>query len=520
MLNIIPQPNKIEINKSKIKFSNYELLIERKYEKAVIDFNEKLEKSLEIDDNALPYPFEFRLNRNIKIEGYNLLIDEDRTVIEAANEVGFYYATRTLIQIFNLYTNKKNKKITAPTLYIEDSPRVNYRSFMLDESRHFFGKDEVMKLLDVMSDLKINHFHWHLSDDQGFRINFKTFPRLKEIASKRNNTKIDNDNFDNIIYDHCYDYHEIKEIIAYAKNKYIDIVPEIDIPGHTSAIVAAYKELHCQNKQCEVRGDFGVFNDIICLGKDYSYVFVKKLLDEVCLLFNESLYIHIGGDEVGHKNHDICQDCQRKMHELGFDNMDQLQAYFSNQMAEHIMKTTNKEVIMWHDGVHDNTNKDVIMQYWDYRMLEDKIEYINKGKTTIYSPCSQFYFNDPYGELPLKTTYERGINLDGLTAKGYKNIIGMECCLWTEWVSDTTILEFNIFPRLLAFAEVSWTSNLNLDFDNFVNKIENINDFYNYYHLVKAPASIYLVKAKDGKEISTLYRGNDKLIELELANIK
>ena len=173
---------------------------------------------------------------------------------------------------------------------------------------------------------------------------------------------------------------------------------------------------------------------------------------------------------------------------------------------------------MWHDGVFDDTDNRVIMQYWNYKMELDKIDYINQGRKTIYSPCSQFYFNDPYGELPIVRTYNRGIHLTSLKRNAYKNILGMECCLWSEWVENNNILEFQIMPRLMAFSEASWTNTINHDFTNFVEIVENMEEFYNYYNLVRAPKKIYLAKGNEYRnKISKLYRGTEKEIEYNLA---
>ena len=524
MLNIIPMPNNIKKLRGSVSFENYQIIIEKKFEKAVALFNLEMEKRLNINDEAKAYTFEFIINKELADEEYIIHMDKELTHVEASNERAFFYATRTLNQLFNLKNKRKVNKLTAPLYYIEDKPRFAYRSFMLDESRHFFGVEEVKKLICMISDLKMNYFHWHLSDDQGFRIDFATFPMLKEVASKRSKTKInsqDNDDWDNSEYCGYYAYHEIKEIIRFAKDRYVEIIPEIDVPGHTSAIVSAYPILHCRNEKHDVRGDFGVFKEIICLGKDSSYEFVKRLMDELCILFKDSKYIHIGGDEVNHENYEKCPDCQKLMKELNLDSTAKLQTHFSNEIAKHILNTTNKKVIMWHDGVYEGIDKRVIMQYWDYKMDEERINFINEGRTTIYSPCSQFYFNDPYGELPLSRTYNRGIHLTGLNRKAIKNILGMECCIWTEWVDNNKMLEFNLTPRLQAFSEASWTNTVNHDFTNFIDRIENNNDFYKHYDLPKAPKKIYLAHGNTYRSnLSKTYRGTQKEIEFEMAGYK
>ena len=522
MLNLIPCPNYIKKIKGSVSFSNYQIIIEKKYEKAVSLFNLEIERKLEINEEEKPYSFEFIFNKELVEDEYILHIDSELTHVEASTERAFFYATRTLAQLLKLKNKKRVNKLTCPTYYIEDKPRFAHRSFMLDEVRHFFGVEEVKKYICMLSDLKINYFHWHLSDDQGFRIDFATFPNLRQVASKRNKTKInsqDNDDWDNTPYEGCYAYHEIKEIIRFAKDRYVEIIPEIDVPGHTSAIVAAYPELHCRNEKHEVRGDFGVFKEIMCLGKENTYEFTKKLMSELAILFKDSKYIHIGGDEVNHENYEKCSDCQAKMKELNLSSTKQLQAYFSNEIAKHILNTTNKKVIMWHDGVYEDSDPRIIMQYWDYKMDEERIKFINEGRKTIYSPCSQFYFNDPYGELPLSTTYKRGIHLTGLSRKAYKNILGMESCIWTEWIDNTKMLEFNTTPRLFAFSEACWTNATNKDFTSLIERMEKAKDFYEFYNLTKASKKIYLAHGNEYRaNISKTYRGTEKEIELKMNN--
>lgn len=522
MINLMPMPNCIERIRGTVSFNNYQIIIENKYEKSVLLFNKELEERLLINEEDFCYSFEFIFNKQLKDEQYIIHMDSTLTHIEAGSEKAFFYATRTLSQLFNLKNKRKVKKITCKAYYIDDKPRFSYRSFMLDEVRHFFGAEQVKKYISILSDLKINTFHWHLSDDQGFRIDFATFPKLKEVASKRKKTKINsvnNDDWDYNEYAHCYSYHEIKDIIRYAKQRYVDIVPEIDLPGHTSAIVSAYPFLHCKDEQHEVRGDYGVFKEIMCCGKESTYEFTKKLIDELCILFKDSKFIHIGGDEVNHENYKNCPHCISKMKELNLDTTLQLQAHFSNEIAKHILNTTNKKVIMWHDGVQENSDPRIIMQYWDYRMDEEKINFINQGKTTIYSPCSQFYFNDPYGELPIVRSYDRGIHLTGLKRKAIKNIIGMECCLWTEWTRSKEKMDFITNPRLFAFSEASWTNTINHDFTSFVERVEKNDDFFKYYNIKRAPQHIYLARGeKYRQKVSKLYRDNEKEIEMKMAN--
>ena len=521
-MNVIPLPNKCIDLKKKISFSNYEIIIANKYQNGVLHFNHQLEEHLKIDEKKKPFIFEFEIARELKKQEYHIKIQDDIALITASCEYGFYLASNTLIQLMNIHYGPVRNKIEFNAYDIEDEPFIEFRSFMLDESRHFFGKEEVYKLIDVLSLLKFNYFHWHLSDDQGFRIDFKTFPRLKEIAAKRERSLINSEKYqeyDEHEYYHYYTYQDIKDVINYAKKHYIEIIPEIDMPGHTSALIAAYNDLHCFNQKCKTAETFGVFyKDVMCLGKDSTYTFAFNLLDELCNLFSSSKYIHIGGDEVVNDNYKICPDCQNKIKELKLKDEVELQAYFSNMLANHLMNK-GKKVIMWHDGVKDSSDDDIIMQYWDWQMVEKSINYINEGRKCIYSPCSQNYFNDPYAELPLSTTYNRGIKLDGLTK--IENIIGMECNIWTEWIDSNAKLEFNLFPRLQAQSESTWTFMINKDYDNFIERVKQFDKYLDEKNIVHAPLEICNILDENyKKEISGRYRDKEKDVEFKMLNKK
>lgn len=519
MLPLIPFPNDIKQLDNTVCFSNYKIEADEKFKKSLFKFENELNEKLNKNENDTCYTFKFVQNPKLNKEHYVVNFNENECVVFAKSQVGCFYATRTLAQLLKLNTANKLDSLCAPSVFIEDRPRFKHRSFMVDEVRHFFGIDEIKKIIDLMSDLKFNYFHWHLSDDQGFRINFKEFKALKDIASKRSKTKINSiegEDYDNTPYEYCYEVKQIKEIIKYAKERFIEIIPEIDIPGHTTAIVAAYPELHCFNRQNEVGTGFGVFYDIMCPGKEQTYIFCKKLLKELCLLFKDSKYIHIGGDEVNPKNWNECPDCTKKAKELNLDNNLLLQAHFMNEMTSYL-HSLNKKVITWHDGVYANTDPKTIMQYWTWEMHKPSIEQINNGRTTIYSPCSQFYFNDPYAELPLKTTYCKKITLDGLTRKGLSNIFAIEGCIWTEWVDSNELLEVLIIPRVQALAEKAWTKNKNLNFKDFLNRLEAHHEYLDYKNFAYASNKLALAQGKKYREkVAKSFRGNDKKVEFKL----
>ena len=409
-------------------------------------------------------------------DAYSLKVSKKEIMIEASNPRSLFYATRSLKQLIE----EKNGYLYIECCEIFDKPMMSYRSFSLDEVRHFYGIEEVKKIIDVLSLLKIKYFHWHLSDDQGFRVNLKKFPKLKEIGSRREKTQIINDFgnlFDETPYEYCYEEEEIIEIIEYAKKRFVNITPEFDMPGHTASLVASYPHLHCHNKQIPVYTRVFRNADIICPSKETTYKFLDEFFAEIMRIFKDSEYIHLGGDEVFTNVWETCPHCKAKMKELGTTNPHDLQGYFSNRFVNMLSKY-GKKMIMWHDGVKDDTNSNVIQQYWIWQMDKVGIGRINEGRPTIYSPCSQVYFDSAYAELPLKRTYGRGIKLDGLTKKGRSHIFGMECCSWNEFIRDTHFLEFMIFPRIHAFSESCWTYKKNRDYNNFRIRLKY------HYHLL------------------------------------
>lgn len=505
MVSIIPKPYKIIDLDKKIKVNGFKINCPLSVIKGIELFKSEYENFVDKD---------FVLNVIVKKfnnpDAYNLIVNKDEIIIECSSERSLFYATRSLKQLINV----KNERLEISLCEIYDKPKYLFRSFSLDEVRHFFGSVEVKKIIDVLSLLKIRYFHWHLSDDQGFRINFKKYPKLYEIGSKRMKTQIINDFgncFDETEYQACYEEEEILDIISYAKARYVSIIPEFDVPGHTASMVAAYPYLHCFDKEIPVFVKACGNYDIICPSKETTYEFLDGLFSEIMRLFKDSEYIHLGGDEVIPTNWESCPHCQKKMEELGIENTSELQGYFSNRFIE-IMKKYNKKMIMWHDGIKDNTDPNIILQYWTWQMDKVGIDRINNGRDTIYSPCSQMYFDSAYAELPLHRTYGRGIKLKGLTKKGRANIFGMECCSWNEFIRDKDFLEFMIFPRIHAFSESAWSYFKNLDYADFRLRLKYHYQLLDKLGIKSCPENI-LDNDKNEDIISPIFRRYNRYIE-------
>ena len=507
MINIIPKPNKLIDLDGILLVDGFKVTCPDKLKDGILLFKDEYCDYL---DEKVPFDVIYKKMNNI--EAYELYVNKDGIKIFASNARGVFYATRSLKQLINL----KEDKLVISMCEIIDKPKYSYRSFSLDESRHFAGFEEVKKIIDILSLLKIRYLHWHLSDDQGFRVDFKKFPKLYEVGAKRAKTMLFSPKsyiYDETEYHHAYTEEEILEIIDYAKSRFVSIIPEFDTPGHTKSIVASYPHLHCFGKQVEVFTDVAWNTDILCPSKESTYEFLEQLFDEIMRLFKDCEYIHLGGDEVIPTNWEVCEDCKKKMEELGITEPLKLQDYFSERLIN-IVKKYNKKLIMWADGIHDKVDKDVILQYWTWEMIPSMIEKINNGRATIYSPCCQCYFDNSYVELPLKETYGRGIVLNGLTQKGLGNIFGMECNMWREFIRTNDFMEFMMFPRLHAFSESCWTYKKNLDYSSFKERLKYHNNIMDSMNIVYAKEHIFDEIDPD-MSIQNTFRNVNRLIEYE-----
>jgi hexosaminidase len=358
-------------------------------------------------------------------------------------------------------------------------PAYNYRGVMLDVSRHFFDVDEVRRLLDIMYRLRLNKFHWHFADDQGFRIALKDYPKLEEIASKRSFTAyggfLKKKFRDDTSYAGSYTENEVHNIISYARKRSIEVIPELDIPGHSSALIAAYPELSCSGERIEVPGNFGVMENILCIGSNEVMRFMDKLLHALVDLFKAKTF-HIGFDEVRLAHLKTCPKCQTKMKELGTDRVEDLKLYAKNFFRDSL-KRRNIEVILYNDGMEE-ADPSVVCFHWDSRdgLGEKTVQWINKGQRTIIANCEYLYMDYPYVWTPLKKTYGFNPVLKGVTKP--KNIIGVEAPLWTESVDGHAKLAFNTYYRLAALAEIGWFGEKRGSYKAFIKKLYENEEYF------------------------------------------
>ena len=402
-------------------------------------------------------------NEALGDEGYILRAERDSITLTAQTEKGLFYAEQTLKQLM--------EAPAVQCMEIVDKPRFEYRGFMLDSARHMQSLDEIKKLIDAAALLKMNTMHWHLCDDQGFRIESKKFPLLNEKGSWRSS-----DDFGSMHtgkrYGGYYTQEEISEIVAYCKERFIDVVPEIDLPGHTTALISSYPELSCRKIQIPVQTKQGIFEDVLCIGDENTLPFVCELLDEIIPLFPYEKF-HIGGDEVKYRRWENCPKCSAKRAELGFENFAQLQWHFTKQIIEHLKKH-GKTATVWNESLAGGKlTDDATVQMW----LDPKkhsVRHANRGGKVITSDFYHYYCDYPYHMTPLRKTYNFNPILKGVAPIMEKYITGVEAPLWTEYVCDFDKLCYMFFPRIAAVAEVGWSKKEKLDCNSFEKRFRKI----------------------------------------------
>ena len=398
-------------------------------------------------------------------EGYKIKISPDAVHIKAFTSTGVFYGIQTLRQ----HLPAGQRRGTIPCVAIEDKPRFSWRGFMLDEGRHFQGKDIVFRLLEAMALLKLNIFHWHLTEDQGWRLEIKHYPRLTEAGSKRAGTAqglldMVRNKHNGVSHGGFYTQDEVREIVAFAAERHITVVPEIEMPGHSLAALATYPELGCSGGPFTVATRFGIFKDLFCPGKSATFTFLNNVLDEVMALF-PGPYIHIGGDEAPKARWKKCPDCQQRMAQEGLADEHGLQLYLTNRMAKHLAKN-GRALVGWNEILNDDLDPSAIAQYW-IRNRKGMIAAIKNGRRDILSPNWHYYLDYSYSLTSLSKTYNHEPVFAELSAPYDKNILGIEAPLWTEFVPNQERLGYQAFPRLTAVAETAWTPPAEKDLEDF-----------------------------------------------------
>lgn len=398
-------------------------------------------------------------------EQYRLEIKKDEVVITSKGDKGKYYAELTLSQL--------EEAGKTPLCLIEDKPAFSYRGFMIDSARHMQTVDEIKRYITAAAKYKFNIFHWHLCDDQGWRIESEKYPLLNEKGSWRDCHGFGSENTER--YGGYYTKEEIRDIVSFCKEKYIDVIPEFDVPGHATEIVSSYPSLSCRGEQIPVQTVGGIFRDILCAGNEEVYDFCFGVLDEIAELF-PCEYIHIGGDEAPKARWCNCEKCQKKIKEENLGSVEELQGYFTNRIIAHL-KEKGKTALCWNESLNSGIlDKSAIICDWMDR--KDKCQdYANKGGKIIIEDFYHYYLDYVYGMTPLKKTYCYDPHLEGLTAVGKANVLGVESPVWTEYIEDFDRMSYMCFPRLIAVAETGWTKKENSDYSSFKIRVRNEKDF-------------------------------------------
>jgi len=438
-----------------------------------------------------------------KNEGYLLRINANQIELIGTDYAGIFYGIQTLRQLLLAEIEIKDSsnfilnEISIPCCEILDYPRFKWRGFMLDVSRHFFGKEIIKKIINILALLKFNIFHLHLTDDQGWRIEIKKYPKLTEIGAWRKKTEIRHSKhkkFTDEPHGGFFTQDDMKEIIEFANNQFINIVPEIEIPGHSQAAIAAYPNLTCFGDKFEVATTFGIKNVVYCPGKDSVFEFWKNVLKEVIDLF-PSQVIHTGGDEVPKERWKKCLDCQKRIKELNLKNEEELQVYVTNTIANYLA-SYGRRLIGWNEILNENLEKNAICHYWAHD--EQKvIEHLNNGRDVVVSKNQYTYLDYSYKKLPLSKVYSFNPLIDGVKDEMRDHILGIEYPLWTEWVPDEKKLQLQAFPRLIAGAEVAWTKLENKKYEDFINRLRIFETRLNYLNIAYTKFGSLFYKIKN-----------------------
>ena len=428
-------------------------------------------------------------------EAYKLIVNDKRVCISGASEAGVFYGIQTLRKSLPV-AQDINVNLSAVEIY--DKPRFAYRGAMLDVARHFYTVDEVKTFIDMLALHNINRFHWHLTDDQGWRIEIKKYPKLMSVASERKETVVGrwySGIYDGKPYGGYYTQDELRDVIDYAAKRHITIIPEVDLPGHMQAALTAYPELGCTGGPYEVRTIWGVSQDVLCVGNDFTLQFVKDVLSEVADIF-PSEYIHIGGDECPKVRWEKCPKCQERIKSLGLKSdakhtkEQRLQSYMIQEAAKYL-KEKGKRIIGWTEILEGGLVPDATLMSWIGE--SGGIEAAHQHHDVIMTPNTYLYFDyyqskkvedEPLaigGYLPIEKTYNYEPMPKELTKEEQQYIKGVQANLWTEYIPVFSQVQYMVLPRLGAVAEVQWTDPSKKDYKDFLRRVPHLVAVYDCY---------------------------------------
>lgn len=510
-IDVVPYPNEVSLKAGSYKVAgavfHYDGNMDALSVQAVTDFADRLSrvtgKQSLVSEGHSRTGINFVVDPALAPEEYSLVVNRKAVIIKASALNGFIYAIQTVKQMLpeEIFSDSldQDEDWKLKCVVIKDAPRFAYRGMHLDVSRHFWSVDEVKRYLDVMQVHKLNRFHWHLTDDQGWRIEIKKYPRLTEKGAVRKETLVGHlqpkDNvFDGTPYGEglFYTQDQIREVVAYAAARGITVIPEIDLPGHMVAALACYPELGCTSGPYEVWPMWGVADDVLCPGNEKTFEFIENVLSEVADLF-PSEYIHIGGDECPKVRWEKCPKCQARIKALGLEADERhsaeyfLQSYVTERV-EAFLATRGKRIIGWDEILEGKLAPDATVMSW--RGISGGLEAARLGHDAIMTPNSYLYFDyyqsenqdaEPLaigGYLPVSKVYSYEPFEEGMTEEEKSHIIGVQANLWTEYITTESQLEYMLLPRLAALSEVQWCQPQNKNWERFEDCVDDVCDIY------------------------------------------
>ncbi|WP_394746987.1 family 20 glycosylhydrolase [Spongiimicrobium salis] len=483
-VSIIPRPMEVQRTAGEFQLNSNTVFVSpsKELDKIAVFFHAKIQAatgfnliitSEQIKENIIK--FELDENLALNAEGYFLEVTEAGVTIRAKRPQGIFYGMQSVMQLLPPEIESTTPVNTVawkiPVLTIKDQPVFGWRGLNLDVSRHFIPVDAIKKQLDVLALFKINKFHWHLTDDQGWRIEVKKYPKLTEIGAKRKND-------DGSIYEGYYTQEEIKEIVGYAKERYIDVIPEIDVPGHVVSVLAAYPELSCTQEHIATRTLWGIDSSIFCAGRELTFRFLEDVFEEITPLFPFE-YVHIGGDEVPKDKWESCAHCQKRMTDEGLRDEAHLQTYFMTRI-EQILATHQKKIFGWDEILEGGISASAGITSWTGE--EGGITAANAGHSVVMNPAEYTYLNFYQGDhkvepmafggfILLEDIYNYNPVPSAIAEDKRKHILGAQASVWTEYAPDIAVIEYQLYPRILAMAELTWTAVERKDYKNFEERL-------------------------------------------------
>ncbi|WP_439184446.1 family 20 glycosylhydrolase [Carboxylicivirga taeanensis] len=499
LLNIIPQPKSVSYHEETFQLGPKTLLVYKGLDKNVLQtiaqFNAYLQQhsgmTLTLTDDAPDTNyilFQVHPMESAHDEAYELMVAPTHIQVNAQSSKGLFYALQTFKQLLPpaFEANSQNQSHwEIPCVSLSDYPDFEYRGLNIDVARHYFPVEFIKKQIELLALYKINVLHWHLTDDQGWRVEIKKYPKLTSIGSHRSKTLIGHGanppfKYDDSPYSGFYTQDEIRDIVNFAREHHIEIVPEIELPGHSLAALAAYPQLGCTGGPYEVATRWGVFDDVMCPGKESTFAMIDDILTEIADLF-PGQYIHIGGDACTKTRWRNCKHCQARIKSKGFENENDLEHYFIKRVQQTLTKL-DKKMVGWNEIMKDSTLKDALIILW-----QDDVNFkqaVGNNNKIIKSPNNFLYFdhyqaspqNHPLaigGYTPLKDVYHYKPLGPSLNKAEKESIIGLQANCWTEYMPTTDKFEFMLYPRLCAFSEIAWGNDGQKDWPEFRRKLEN-----------------------------------------------